>query len=97
MPVKKILKTLVKPDDQPNPATVIKNNENKESACKLTSTLKDKIPRVHSPAKREELSNLFCGVDVGHVALLVALHSRLEGLRQVMVGDRFPCGRLVRH
>ena len=62
MPVKKILKTPIKPDDQLDPATVIKNNENKESARKLISTLKDKIPRVHGPVKREELSNLFCDI-----------------------------------
>ena len=62
MPAKRILKTPVKPDDQLDPATVIKNNENKESARKLISTLKDKIPRVHSPIKREELSDIFCDI-----------------------------------
>ena len=61
MPVKKIPKTPIKPDGESDPATVIKN-ENKESARKLTSILKDKIPRVQSPVRREELSNLFCDI-----------------------------------
>ena len=64
MPSKKaqIPKTPVKPDDDVDPATIAKNNENKESARKLISTLKDKIPRVHSPIKREELSDIFCEI-----------------------------------
>ena len=62
MPSKKIPKTPIKPDDDVDPATVAKNNENKESARKLISTLKDKIPRVHSPIKREELSDIFCDI-----------------------------------
>ena len=62
MPVKKNPKTPVKPDDDVDPATIAKNNENKESARKLISDLKVKIPRVHSPIKREELSDIFCDI-----------------------------------
>ena len=62
MPAKKTFKTPSKPDDHVDPATVTKNNENKESARKLISTLKDKVPRVHSPIKREELSDIFCDI-----------------------------------
>ena len=62
MPVKKIPRTPVSTDDQPDPATIIKKNENKESARKLISDLKVKIPRVHSPIKREELSDIFCDI-----------------------------------
>ena len=64
MPSKKVQipKTPVKPDDDVDPATIAKNNENKESARKLISDLKVKIPRVHSPIKREELSDIFCDI-----------------------------------
>ena len=40
MPTKKTFKTPSKPDDHVDPATVTKNNENKESTRKLISTLK---------------------------------------------------------
>ena len=55
----KTLKTPVKPDDEPDPATVTKN---KESARKLASLLKENIPNVQSPARRVELSDLFCDI-----------------------------------